>query len=51
MIAEYNRLAPPDVLVCFSNSGNNAATVDMALAAHEMGLPVIALPMWSTPAS
>ena len=42
VIAEYNRLAPPDVLVCFSNSGNNAATVDMALAAHEMGLPVIA---------
>ena len=37
VIAEYNRLAPPDVLVCFSNSGNNAATVDMALAAHEMG--------------
>ena len=42
VIAEYNRLAPPDVLVCFSNSGNNAGTVDMALAAKEMGLPVIA---------
>ncbi len=42
VIAEYNRLAPPDVLVCFSNSGNNAGTVDMALAAKEKGLPVIA---------
>ncbi len=42
VIAEYNRLASPDVLVCFSNSGNNAGTVDMALAAKEKGLPVIA---------
>ncbi len=42
VIAEYNRLAPPDVLVCFSNSGNNAGTVDMALAVKEKGLPVIA---------
>lgn len=42
ILADYNRLAPPDVLVCFSNSGNNAATVDMALAAQAKGLPVIA---------
>lgn len=42
VIAEYNRLVPPDVLVCVSNSGNNASTVDMALAAKERGLPVIA---------
>ncbi len=42
VIAEYNRLAPPDVLICISNSGNNAGTVDMAMAAKEMGLPVIA---------
>lgn len=42
ILAQYNRLAPPDVLVCFSNSGNNAGTVDMALAAQEMGLKVIA---------
>lgn len=42
VIAEYNRLVPPDVLVCISNSGNNASTVDMALAAKERGLPVIA---------
>ena len=42
ILVEYNRLAPPDVLVCFSNSGNNAGTVDAALAAQERGLPVIA---------
>lgn len=42
IIADYNHLEPPDVLMCFSNSGNNAGTIDMALAAKEKGLPVIA---------
>lgn len=42
VIFEYNRIVPPDVLICFSNSGNNAGTVDMALTAKEKGIPVIA---------
>jgi len=43
VIVEYNRVVPPDAIICISNSGNNAATVDVALAAKERGVPVIAI--------
>ena len=43
VIVEYNRVVPPDAMICISNSGNNAATVDVALAAKERGVPVIAI--------
>ena len=43
VIVEYNRVLPPDAMICISNSGNNAATVDVALAAKERGVPVIAI--------
>ena len=42
VIVSYNEARPPDVMMCFSNSGNNAATVDVALAAQAAGVPVIA---------
>lgn len=43
IILEYNRTLPPDAIICISNSGNNAATVDVALGAKERGVPVIAI--------
>jgi len=43
IILEYNRVLPPDAIICISNSGNNAATVDVALGAKERGVPVIAI--------
>lgn len=43
VIVEYNRVLPPDAIICISNSGNNAATVDVALAAQARGVPVIAI--------
>ena len=43
VILEYNRVLPPDAMICISNSGNNAATLDVALAAKERGVPVIAI--------
>ncbi len=43
VILEYNRVLPPDAIICISNSGNNAATVDVALGAKERGVPVIAI--------
>lgn len=43
VIVAYNRVSPPDAIICISNSGNNAATVDVALAAKERGVPVIAI--------
>ena len=43
VIVEYNRVQPPDAMICISNSGNNAATVDVALRAKELGVPVIAI--------
>lgn len=42
ILAEYNGIVPPDVLLCFSNSGNNAGTIDMAMAVKEKGVKVIA---------
>ena len=43
VIVDYNRIMPPDAIICISNSGNNAATVDVALAAKARGVPVIAI--------
>lgn len=43
VILEYNRVLPPDAIICISNSGNNAATVDVALGAKKRGVPVIAI--------
>lgn len=43
VIVEYNRVMPPDAMICISNSGNNAATVDVALGARAKGVPVIAV--------
>lgn len=39
----YHRIAKPDVVICISNSGNNAVTIDFARAAKESGVPVIAI--------
>lgn len=43
VIVAYNRVAPPDVMICISNSGNNAVTIDVALAARNLGVKVIAI--------
>lgn len=42
IIVDYNHVAPPDAMICISNSGNNASTVDVALACKSKGVPVIA---------
>lgn len=42
ILVDYNHVAPPDAMICISNSGNNAATVDVALACKAKGVPVIA---------
>ncbi len=43
VLVEYNRVLPPDAMICISNSGNNAATIDVAIGAKERGVPVIAI--------
>ena len=43
IIVAYNRVAPPDLMICISNSGNNAVTIDVALAARSLGVKVIAI--------
>lgn len=43
VLVEYNRVLPPDAMICISNSGNNAATIDVALGAKERRVPVIAI--------
>ncbi len=42
-IIDYHRLSEKDVLIVFSNSGNNIAPVDAAIRAKEKGIPVIAI--------
>ncbi|NLZ75347.1 MAG: sugar isomerase domain-containing protein [Erysipelotrichia bacterium] len=42
IIVQYNRVEKPDVMICVSNSGNNAATIDVALECKGRGVPVIA---------
>lgn len=43
IIFDYHKIKSPDVVICISNSGNNAVTVDFARAAKEADVPVIAL--------
>jgi uncharacterized phosphosugar-binding protein len=43
VLMNYQRINPPDVMICISNSGNNAITVDVAIAAKQRGLKVIVL--------
>ncbi len=43
IIVEYNRIAPPDVLVAVSNSGNNTVTIDVARACQRRGVKVIVI--------
>jgi uncharacterized phosphosugar-binding protein len=42
-ILESHRIEPQDTLILFSHSGINAVVLDMALAAHERGLCVVAV--------
>lgn len=41
VILDYYELSPRDALIVVSNSGRNAAPIEMAMIAHERGVPVI----------
>ncbi len=43
LTVQYNRVAPPDVMIAISNSGNNATTIDVARECNERGVKVIAI--------
>lgn len=43
LIADYHKIAPPDVAIVISNSGNNATAIDFAAACRERKVPVIIL--------
>ncbi len=43
IIVEYHKIAPPDVLVAISCSGNNAVTIDVARACQKRGVKVIVI--------
>ncbi len=43
IIVDYHRIAPPDVLVVISNSGNNAVPIEVAKACQERDVNVIAI--------
>jgi uncharacterized phosphosugar-binding protein len=43
LIVAHRRMAPPDVLIVISQSGRNAVPIDVALAARERGVRVIAI--------
>ena len=43
IVIEYYDITPPDVLLVVSNSGRNAAPIEMAIEAKKRGIPVIAV--------
>ena len=43
IIVDYHRVAPPDALLVISNSGNNAAPVEVAMEARNRGVKVVAV--------
>ncbi len=43
IIVEYHRVLPPDAIIIVSNSGNNAASIDVAREARARGVKVIAV--------
>ncbi|QIA26714.1 SIS domain-containing protein [Thermaerobacter sp. PB12/4term] len=43
IIVEHRRMGPEDVLLVISNSGRNAAPVEVAMEAKERGIPVVAV--------
>ena len=43
IIVDYHRIAPPDALVVISNSGNNAAPIEVAMEGSRRGVKVIAV--------
>lgn len=43
IILNYHRVSPPDALLVISNSGNNAAPIEVAMGAQERGVKVIAV--------
>ena len=44
-IIDYYRFEPNDAVICISNSGNNAVTLEFAKICKERGFPVIVLPL------
>ncbi len=42
ILVQYNHVEKPDVMICLSNSGNNAVTNDVALECKKKGVTVIA---------
>jgi uncharacterized phosphosugar-binding protein len=43
IILEHRRVTPKDLLIIISNSGRNAAPIDVALEAHRLGVRVVAI--------
>lgn len=43
IVLDYHDITPPDVLLVISNSGRNAAPIEMAIEATKRGVPVIAV--------
>lgn len=43
LIVDYHKIAPPDVAICISNSGNKPLTIDFAQECRRRGVPVIVL--------
>lgn len=42
ILVDYNHVNVPDIMICISNSGNNAVTNDVALECKRRNVPVIA---------
>lgn len=43
IVLDYHGIRPPDVLLVISNSGRNAAPIEMAVEARARGVPVVAI--------